>query len=159
PVDASGFDYYTISGQKWIGGPDGTGGLVVRDPDGLEVAAPSYLAQASYDIAGAFVPVEGAPRFDGGSVSVATLAGLEAAILAIPEWGLARAAAVAERCRDHLAERFELVTAPAQRSTLVSFVPDGAPAEVVARLREAGVVVRDLPGTPWVRVSCGWWTS
>ena len=28
-----------------------------------------------------------------------------------------------------------------------------------ARLYDAGVLVRDMPNTPWVRVSCGWWTS
>jgi selenocysteine lyase/cysteine desulfurase len=26
-------------------------------------------------------------------------------------------------------------------------------------LAERGVVVRDLPGTGWVRASCGFWTS
>jgi selenocysteine lyase/cysteine desulfurase len=33
------------------------------------------------------------------------------------------------------------------------------PEALVARLAEADVVVRDLPGTGWVRASCGWWTS
>ncbi|MDX6370707.1 MAG: hypothetical protein QOG93_2209 [Gaiellaceae bacterium] len=43
--------------------------------------------------------------------------------------------------------------------TLVSFVPPGEPAAAAARLYDAGVVVRDLPGTGWLRASCGWWTS
>ena len=34
PVAAAGFDYLTISGQKWLCGPDSTGALVVADPDG-----------------------------------------------------------------------------------------------------------------------------
>ena len=35
-----------------------------------------------------------------------------------------------------------------------------APAvETAARLHAAGVVVRDVPGTGWLRASCGWWTS
>ena len=33
PVDASGLDYYTISGQKWLCGPEGTGALVVAEPE------------------------------------------------------------------------------------------------------------------------------
>ena len=33
------------------------------------------------------------------------------------------------------------------------------PTELVARLAEAGVVVRELPGRGLVRASCGWWTS
>ena len=50
------------------------------------------------------------------------------------------------------------MTAPGQ-ATLVSFMPEGDPAEVAARLCQQGVVIRDMPGTGWVRVSCGWWTS
>ena len=29
----------------------------------------------------------------------------------------------------------------------------------VRRLYDEGVVVRDIPGFGWLRVSCGWWTS
>jgi hypothetical protein len=29
----------------------------------------------------------------------------------------------------------------------------------VRRLYGEGVVVRDIPGLGWIRVSCGWWTS
>jgi hypothetical protein len=57
-----------------------------------------------------------------------------------------------------LRERFELV-AEGGESTLVSFVPTGDPAAEAARLYDAGVIVRDLPGTGWLRASCGWWTS
>ena len=45
-VDATAFDFYAFSCQKWLCGPDATGGLVVRDPEALPVAAPSYLSQA-----------------------------------------------------------------------------------------------------------------
>ncbi|MCS7007671.1 MAG: aminotransferase class V-fold PLP-dependent enzyme, partial [Gaiellaceae bacterium] len=45
PVDASGLDFYTVSGQKWLCGPEGTGALVVADPERLRVARPSYLSQ------------------------------------------------------------------------------------------------------------------
>jgi selenocysteine lyase/cysteine desulfurase len=31
--------------------------------------------------------------------------------------------------------------------------------EVTARLAERGVIVRDLPGTPWIRISCGYWND
>jgi selenocysteine lyase/cysteine desulfurase len=50
------------------------------------------------------------------------------------------------------------VTAPNQ-ATLVTFRAEGDTAELVRRLYDAGVVVRDLPGLGWLRVSCGWWTS
>ena len=53
PVDASGLDYYTISGQKWLCGPEGTGALVVAEPEALRVARPSYLSQQAYENDGA----------------------------------------------------------------------------------------------------------
>ena len=66
-----------------------------------------------------------------------------------------RAAAKAARCRERLASRVELVPGVA---TLVA-VRAGEPAAVVAGLAEAGVLVREIPGTGLVRASCGWWTS
>ena len=68
------------------------------------------------------------------------------------------ARAMAERCRELLAERVEVVTEPAQ-STLVAFRPPGDAAEAVERLAERGVVVREMPGLGWVRASVGFWTS
>ena len=54
PVSAGGIDFLTISGQKWLCGPDSTGGLVVADPERLRVASPSYFAQAGYELDGTF---------------------------------------------------------------------------------------------------------
>jgi len=51
-----------------------------------------------------------------------------------------------------------VVTAPGQ-ATLVSFRPAGDPAETVQRLADRGVVVREIPGSGLIRVSCGYWTS
>ncbi|HZO61479.1 MAG TPA: aminotransferase class V-fold PLP-dependent enzyme [Gaiellaceae bacterium] len=157
-VDAARFDFYTLSGQKWLCGPDSTGGLYVRDPEALHVALPTYFSQEGYEETGAFTPRRGAARFDGGWIPTASLAGLEAALGTIPHWAAHHSADVAARCWALLSERFTVVTAPGQ-ANLVSFVPDGDPAEVVRRLAERGVVIRDLPGTGWARVSCGWWTN
>ena len=41
PTTADGLDFLTISGQKWLCGPDATGELVVRDPDRITVTSPS----------------------------------------------------------------------------------------------------------------------
>jgi L-cysteine/cystine lyase len=158
PVDAAAVDYYAFSCQKWLCGPDATGGLVVRDPESLPVAAPSYLSQASYEPTGAFTPRPGAARYDSNWTPVPSLAGLDAALDLAPEWRFQRAAETAARCRELLAERVEVVTAPAQ-ATLLTFRAEGDSAELVRRLYEQGVIVRDIPGTGWVRVSCGWWTS
>jgi L-cysteine/cystine lyase len=159
PVTAAPFDFYTVSGQKWLCGPDATGALYVREPESLRIARPSHYAQASYERpGGAFVPRAGALRFDTGWTPPSSLAGLQHALGSPPDWRFERAAATAARCRSLLAERFEVITA-ADQATLVTFRVDGDAAAVSRRLFERGVVVRDLPGTDWLRASCGYWTS
>jgi L-cysteine/cystine lyase len=158
PVTAGDFDFYTIYAQKWLCAPEPSGALFVRDPERLHIAAPSYLAQTSYEPTGAFVAKEGAPRFDSGWLATPMLLGLDAALAAHPEWRYERAAEQAARCSQLLARHVEVVTPPGN-STLVSFRPNGDPTELVARLDEQGVIVRELPGRNLVRASCGWWTN
>src|SRR5262245_4152091 len=159
-VDATGLDYYTVSGQKWLCGPEGTGALVVADPEALRIARPSYLAQQTYERDGSFVAKHGAARFDPNVTPNAAVAGLRAALSAIPEWGHERARAMAEQFRCSLAEIGCDVVVPEERATLVSWrVPSDESADVVARLAAVDVIVRDLPGRGLVRASVGWWTS
>jgi len=157
-VDATPFDFYTVSAQKWLCAPEPTGALYVRDPERLRVRSPGYLAQSSHEPTGAFVPKEGAARFDSGWTATPTLAGLVAALDTHPEWRYVRAAEAAARCRELIEGAVEVVTPP-RNSTLVSFRPRGDPTELVASLHERGVMVRELPGRNLVRASCGWWTS
>ncbi|MGE5691274.1 MAG: aminotransferase class V-fold PLP-dependent enzyme [Pseudomonadota bacterium] len=158
-VDAGFADFYTVSAQKWLCGPDATGALAVADPDSLRLTAPSYFSQVAYDLeVPSFEPQPGAQRFDTGWIPVPSLAGLDAALDVHPARGVEHATATAERCRALLAERFDVLTEPGQ-ATLVSFRPTGDPAEVSARLAERAVVIRDLPGTGLCRVSCGYWTT
>ena len=157
-VSAGPFDFYTVSAQKWLCGPDPTGALYVRDPERLRVVSPGYPAQAAYEPSGAFTPKEGAARFDAGWIGGPTLHGLVAALGTHPEWRYARAAETAARCRELLAGAVEVVTPPGH-STLVSFRPPGDPTATVTTLQEQGVIVRELPGRNLVRASCGWWTS
>jgi L-cysteine/cystine lyase len=158
PVSFAGLDFLTISGQKWLCGPDSTGAVVVAEPDRLRIASPSYFAQASYELDGTFEPRPGAARFEPNWWSAASLRGFLAALDARPEWAFDHAADVAERCRVLLSSRVELAT-PEERATLVAFRAAGDPAELVAQLYEKGVHVREIPKTGLVRVSCGWWTS
>lgn len=155
PVDANGLDFLTISGQKWLCGPDATGALVVADPERLRVARPSYFSQSAYEPSGSFEPAAGAARFDPGWIPTASLAGFLTALQLPPDWRFHRAKEMANRCREVLERHVELVSGDA---TLVAFGAEDPPA-VVARLAEADVAVRELPGTGLVRVSCGWWTD
>jgi L-cysteine/cystine lyase len=157
-VHAAPFDFYTVSGQKWLCAPEPTGALYVRDPERLRVSTPSSFAPSSYERSGAFVPKEGAARFDSGWIGGPTLAGLLAALAVHPEWRYRRATENAVRCRELMEPRVEVVS-PRGHSTLVSFRPDGDPTGLVAALHERGVIVRELPGRNLVRASVGWWTS
>lgn len=158
-VNAEPFDFYTVSGQKWLCGPSPTGGLYVRDPERLLVAAPSYFSQRSYERDGSFAPSDGARRFDQNWIPEAYIAGLEAAVAAAPDWRFERSREITERCRERLVEAgHDVVTEPGH-SNLVSWRWERDTKELVKRLYEKGVVVRDLPGTGLIRASCGYWTS
>jgi L-cysteine/cystine lyase len=157
-ISAEPFDFYTVSAQKWLCGPEATGALYIRDPERLRVASPSSLAAVAYEPDGSFTPKDGAARFDSGWIGAPTLAGLAAALAVHPEWRYVRAAEIAARCRELLEPVVEVVTPPGH-STLVSFRPNGDPTSLVDSLWERGVVVRELPGRNLVRASCGWWTS
>jgi L-cysteine/cystine lyase len=155
PVGVGALDFYTVSGQKWLCGPESTGALYVADIDALRVARPSYFAQESFEPGGRFVAKAGAQRFDPGWTSVAALKGLATALELAPDWRYERIAELAALTRESLDG---VVTAPGQAG-LVTFAPDDDPEAVVARLLEQDVVVRNLPGTPWVRASTGWWND
>jgi L-cysteine/cystine lyase len=162
PVDVAelGCDFYTVSGQKWLLGPDATGGLFVRRDwhERLAITAPSYL---SWENPGELEPWPDARRFESAWTPPASVAGLLASLSLAREAGQERFAGgreAAQRCRELVAARADVVTEPGQ-ATLVSFRPSDPADEVVRRLEERGVVVRDLPGLGWVRASCGFWTS
>ena len=158
PVDVGDLDYYTVSGQKWLCGPEPVGALHVREPAALRIAIPSHFAQTSIERDGSFVPKDGAARFDSGWVAPPVLAGLEAALDAAPDWRYERAAAVTAYCRETLGAAYEVIGEPGH-GTLVSWVPRAEAAEAVLQLYEQGVIVRDLPGRGWLRASCGWWSN
>jgi L-cysteine/cystine lyase len=158
PVEAGEVDYYAVSCQKWLCGPDITGALVVARPDDLPVALPSYFAQTEHQPDGSYVTREGAERFDSGWIGTPSLAGLSKALDVAPEWRFERVAEMAAKCRTALAERFEVITKPDQAG-LVTFRPTSDPTKLVEKLRAEGVIVRELPGRNLIRVSCGYWTS
>jgi selenocysteine lyase/cysteine desulfurase len=158
PVDAAGLDFLTISGQKWLCGPDTTGGLVVADPERLKVTSPSSFSQLRHEPDGTFTPREGSARFEGHWWSIGSLAGLLAAIELRPEWCFERAHALSRSCAQILGERFEIVTPPETRATIVTARVD-EPARLVEKLLAAKVHVRELPGLGLVRASVGWWTD
>jgi L-cysteine/cystine lyase len=158
-----GCDYYAASGQKWLCGPIGTGYLYVR-ADRIEELFPiaaGYLT-VSDPLRSLELPLrEGAARFDGGFPAPPTSAWALAALDVLAEFGGAslqeRAIAMADELAGKLAERGRTV-APRGVSTLVSWESADNEAES-QRLLEERLLVRHLPGTPYVRASVGAWTS
>ena len=148
-------DYYAVSCQKWLCGPDVTGALVVARPDDLPVALPSYFAQSEHQPDGSYAVREGAERFDSGWIGTPSLAGLSAALDIAPDWRFERVAEMTAKCRTALEERFEVIT-KATQAGLVTFRPTTDPTELVAKLRSEGVIVRELPGRNLIRISCGY---
>ena len=164
PVDVVELDcdFYTVSAQKWLMGPDVTGALYVhpRRIEELRMTFPSY-GSWDWEAEEPYTARAGAARFDPGWIPSASMAGLREALAFADEAGEERfecARAAADRCRALLEERHEVVTEPDQ-ATLVTWKAEGDSAAVVRRLAEAAVIVRDLPGLGWVRASCGFWTS
>lgn len=159
-VDAAGADFYTVSAQKWLCGPDATGALYVAEPDALPPRLVAYPSAEVYDIgAGSWQPKHGARRFDPVFTPATSLAGLEAALVELPDGRFERARELTERCRALLAEQgYDVVTEEGQ-ATLVSFRWPGDTAAAAAQLYERGVVVRELPGTGLLRASVGWWND
>ena len=159
-VDAAAADFYTVSAQKWLCGPDATGALYVRDPDSLTPRLVAYPSADVYDIgAGTWAPKAGAARFDPVFTPASTLVGLEAALTDLPPGRFERARDLTERCRTLLASAGHEVVTQAGQATLVAFRAPGDPAAVSAALYECGVIVRDLAASGLLRASVGWWND
>ncbi len=171
PIDlqALGCAAYAGAGQKWLCGPDGTGMLHTTPElrERLAVSRRGYGNLADPNTGLQARLHEDARRLDSFALGAEALACALAAagVLAsarLPEGG--GWPAVYRRSRKlaaHLAERLGEQgrgVAPRGPSTLVSFQsPD--PAAERARLLEHGIVLRDIPGRPWLRASVGAWND
>jgi selenocysteine lyase/cysteine desulfurase len=162
-VAALGCAFYAGSGQKWLCGPVGMGMLWVSPAwsERLPATSPTYVNLADPGAGLDAVARAGAARHDASAQSLETLSAAAAAlqVLARAGWDAVheRAAALAGTLADALAER-GLHVAPRDRTTLVSW-QDPDPPATRARLADAGVVIRDLPGTGLLRASVGAWND
>jgi selenocysteine lyase/cysteine desulfurase len=162
-VRALGCDAYAAAGQKWLCGPDGTGMLYVSPSlrERLEVTRRGYPNLADPNAGLEARLHKDGRRFDSMSLSAEVVACALAAarVLESAGWDAVheRARGLASRLAELLVERGRAV-APRGDSTLVSFTSSDPPAER-ARLAERGIVLRDIPGRPWLRASVGAWND
>jgi selenocysteine lyase/cysteine desulfurase len=165
PVDvhALGCDAYAGAGQKWLCGPDGTGMLYLT-PEMRERIAVSRRGYGNLADPGAGIEAQlhaDARRLDTLALNAETVAAALASAELLAEHGWqelhARSCSLAATLAERLAERGR-ATAPRGASTLVSFESPDPEAEREL-LAQAGVILRDIPGRPWLRASVGAWND
>jgi selenocysteine lyase/cysteine desulfurase len=159
-VKELGCDFYAASGQKWLCGPNGLGYLYVRDELARELAAPwpNYGVLADSSRAFELELHPDARRFAMGFPAPHQVEWGLAALDVLEESGIDAVQARGAELADRLAQALGARVAPRGRSTLVSW-EDPDPESAVARLHSQGVVVRNLPNSPYLRASVGAWSS
>jgi selenocysteine lyase/cysteine desulfurase len=162
-VTALGCAFYAGSGQKWLCGPVGSGMLWVSPQwsDRLPASGPTYVNLEDPSAGLSAVPRADAARHDAPAQSLETTVAALAALDVLGGAGWPdvheRAAALAAALADALAQSGREVAAR-DRTTLVAW-KDGDPAATRLTLAEAGVLIRDLPGTGLLRASVGAWND
>jgi L-cysteine/cystine lyase len=165
PVDVRslGCDAYAGAGQKWMCGPDGLGMLYVAPALGERLAVSRRGYGNLFDPgAGLDARVhEDGRRYDTFALSAEALATALAAAQVLERAGWAavheRAATLAIRLAE-LLEQAGREIAPRGNTTLVSFTSADAVAERTL-LAQRDIVLRDVPGRPWLRASVGAWND
>ena len=162
-VTTLGCGAYAGAGQKWLCGPDGTGMLYVSPAmrDRLSVWRRGYgnLADPAAGLDAGLH--HDARRFDTLSLNAETVACALAAIGVFEQVGWStvheRACTLAARLVERLRE-LGREPAPRGATTLVSF-PSADPEAERELLAGAGVILREIPDTPWLRASVGAWND
>lgn len=168
-VGEIGADFYAVSGQKWLLGPDGTGALAVRRELVAAALPPAggFFATRPYAV-GREALWPDARRFETAGfhrpsvVGLARSAGWLSMFVGLP-WAHARAARLARDAADRLAaiDGVTLVSPRSRLGTIVSFRVRGWTAEeaVAALGRRVFAMVRSIPGLDAVRLSIACFTS
>lgn len=144
-------DFYALPGQKWLMGPEGAGALVVAA--GLLPRLCNGRMRAAREL-------------ERGTKAKPIWAGMAAAL----HWRSTQGSE--EELAARIAANRELLAAKLSSiGGVTRITPDGAagilsiavdghtPATLLPALAAARLAVRDVPGTPWIRISCGFFTS
>lgn len=165
PVDvaALGCAAYSGAGQKWLCGPDGSGMLYVSPAflERLSVTRRGYPNMENPDAGLDARLHDDARRLDTLALSAETLSCALAACEVLERVGWQTIHEQGIRLSKQLADQLEAIgrdVVPRDESTLISFSSEDPEAERVALLDE-GVILRDIPGRPWLRASVGAWND
>jgi L-cysteine/cystine lyase len=162
-VRALGCAAYAASGQKWLCGADGTGMLYVA-PDFLERVSPTRPGYTAFEDASRGLDSTfsaEARKLDAISLPREGVALSLAALELLVATGLddihARGADLAAQLASRLEASGRRVR-PRGPTTLVAWEDDD-PEASRERLFAAGISIRNLPGTPYLRASVGAWND
>jgi L-cysteine/cystine lyase len=170
---ALGVDFYAFPGQKWLCGPEGTGGLYVRAA-AMSQLQPTYVGFGAVDHdkyrpnnPDSFEVIGAAASYEAGTFYRPAIRGLAASLSWLCEdIGLSviyeRIRGLREHCVERLGE-LDGVRLMAPASALAGLVafrhPDLDPAKCVAYLAEHRVSIRSIPDNGALRFSCGFYNT
>lgn len=173
PLDlpASEVDFYAMPGQKWLCGPEGTGGLYIRK-DRINLVNPTFvgypsLADGTHDWTGYFMPAPGAQRYEIATVYSPGIKAMVTNLNWLEEkvgwaWIYDRIAQLADYLRAELSELpgVTLITPRGDHAGLTSFTLDGYdPQQVLGRLSAEGIILRTIKAPFCLRVSTGFYNT
>ena len=169
-VAETGADFYSVAGQKWLLGPEGTG-AIWASPRAIERAVPSiagWFSFESIDLRGTAVYHPDARRFEASNhhkpsvVGLARSCGWLSMYVGLP-WIYARGTALARAAADRLAgiRGVALLTPRDRMATLVTFRIAGWPAEIALAELSSRVfaIARTIEPLDAIRISVGFFNS
>lgn len=172
-VPAIGCDFYVSNGHKWLGGPKGSGILVVREQS-FGLLTPPYMAggigqkERGDPIENMLAHRDAPCLFESGTQNLAVVSVLADAVQWLDslgwEWIEQRERSLAAGLRDRLREMpgVDVLTPDAweQSSAITSFTMDGIDAlHIQQTLWERRIITRYVPERNGIRISTPYFTS
>jgi L-cysteine/cystine lyase len=169
-IDEIGADFYAVSGQKWLLGPEGTGALAVgRGIVGQVVpGVGGYFAASTPYAVGRDALWPDARRFETAGIHKPSIVGLARSagwlimFVGLP-WAHARASRLGAAAAGRLAsmQGVTLVSPPNRLGTLVTFRVAGWTGDEAAEVlgRRVHAIVRSIPRLDAVRLSVAFFTT
>ncbi len=166
-----GVDFFTVSGQKWLCGPEGVGALYVKR-EHLETVSPTMVGYSTMrdpealDFTGYFMPHPNARRYEMGTVLWPKMAGMRAGLQWLTEnVGLDEIFNRTQKITRHARERLAAapgvtIHSPEPHAGLTTFSVEGLESEpTVLKLADHGVIIRCFSHPTWMRASTGFFNS
>lgn len=160
-------DFYAIPMQKWLCGPEGTGGLFASR-EALKHVTSTYVGYwSAKSFHGDWALIESAQRFELGGRQTAAIAGQNASLEWFAdelgyEWIYTRISHLNAYAAQALEQvpGLTLLTPRPGASGLLSFTIEGkSDEEIVSFLRERNILIRNIPETKALRVSTGFYNT